>query len=171
MFLGVLSVYAQGSRSIQTGEQKSKPFTLVEPIDFIQQWMRQNRSVILIKEIDDREWQFNNPCFYRDGFCGDGTTRLIIARVEVSTDPTYKKGALILFESRGERDEEWRKVPYLLICLSTATQVVADVVPLTEDRTAFYVYGENTEYFDADELKKLTPPPGSIWEQMKSALP
>ena len=53
MFLGVLSVYAQGSRSIQTGEQKSKPFTLVEPIDFIQQWMRQNRSVILIKEIDD----------------------------------------------------------------------------------------------------------------------
>ena len=132
----------------------------------VQMWMQENRPVILVKEIDGGEWQLNRPHFYRDGFSGDGVTRLTIARVERSTDSTYKKGSLILFERRCEQEEQCN-LPYWLIHISAQTPAIT----LTEDGTAFYVYGEDTYYFNAEELKRITPPSGTIWEQMKLALP
>lgn len=132
----------------------------------IQMWVRENKPVLFVQELDGGEWQWNNPYFYRDGFSSDGSTRLMIAKVVASTDPKYKKDTLVLCEWRCEKDDSQKHLPYWLIFVSSQTPAI----PLTKDGTALYISAEDTFFFNAEALKNLTLPSGSIWEQMKSVI-
>ncbi len=131
---------------------------------FLKSWQEDNAPVLLLRELQAGEWGMNKPCFFRDGFSGDGPTRLLICRVVLSSTPAHKPGTLVLFEHRSDapRDAAPSPCPWWLARISKDTPAI----PLTAEGNTLYIYGEDTCYLNGRCLTTHPQQLKGIWLQM-----